>query len=653
MEPCGIDGDDESGADHDEEEDGRAELDVDDDGEEDKEPTLGNIIQDIKDSRSPATSKSSNTSPQLPSFSAVVSSATAIAVPVLAAAAAAAAVDRPQPSVESAASSITFTLSDDEISDDSNASHHNMRTAVETYSSMQQQQRTAVADSSASSDKTVVSPTMFTATPASAGFVTGGEPFFRAAAAAAADVEEGEIEIATGDDHDAEIERIMMKQSKKKKKAGGGVAAATMEKALADNDVFMPSAKKQALVEANLSEDNRLCDCDKPIPVKRDDERDRGVDMADLIKKQPNTPPDVMAAPPPPPPASAGATATASDQIQYSPDGRPKLVVSIELDLIKLLAINSQHSIAAALEPPGPVATDPVQPMNESDEPKPPAKSIMSASEEKKSTASSTSARPSHHPSAAPSPRLQKLDQPRSKELSSGRERSKIEPKETKSSGSGSSGATRGSSTSSKSSSGNKYTSSDDTASSSKSLKRTSLATSAAPPLEEYDPENAIYSPNSITRADHNQHHTFNGSLNKKLKLDVKAEASNATSASDRSSGSARETRESRPKVTAPFPAPLNGPSPVPPFNPSTASKANSSNLINVASSAGSSQLSSAKHAAARIGFAGNKLLDFLDAYVFRAFSCRLRSGPYQSFQIDTNNPTIIAESVTVFCNCL
>lgn len=50
--------------------------------------------------------------------------------------------------------------------------------------------------------------------------------------------------------------------------------------------------------------------------------------------------------------ASNAAAAATSDQIQYTPDGRPKLIVSIELDLIKLLSMNQQSSAAVTPLPP-------------------------------------------------------------------------------------------------------------------------------------------------------------------------------------------------------------------------------------------------------------------------------------------------------------
>ena len=44
--------------------------------------------------------------------------------------------------------------------------------------------------------------------------------------------------------------------------------------------------------------------------------------------------------------ATTGAANTTADQIQYSADGRPKLVVSIELDLIKLISMNPSLALA-------------------------------------------------------------------------------------------------------------------------------------------------------------------------------------------------------------------------------------------------------------------------------------------------------------------
>lgn len=113
-----------------------------DEEEGDEEPTLENIIKNLQSpansaSKKSSTSSSANTSPQLPSFSTSVSS-TAINVPTTKPISAmqgstSVPVDKQQLSVESVESSITFTLSDDEISDDSNASHQNMKTAAETY----------------------------------------------------------------------------------------------------------------------------------------------------------------------------------------------------------------------------------------------------------------------------------------------------------------------------------------------------------------------------------------------------------------------------------------------------------------------------------------------------------------------------------------
>lgn len=118
-----------------------------------EEYSLATIIQNLQSpagSKKSSTSNSTNTSPQLPSFSSSVSS-TAINVPTTKPntfkhassitssinCTSQVAVDKQQLSVESVESAITFTLSDDEISDDSNASHRNMKT-VENFSSMHQ-----------------------------------------------------------------------------------------------------------------------------------------------------------------------------------------------------------------------------------------------------------------------------------------------------------------------------------------------------------------------------------------------------------------------------------------------------------------------------------------------------------------------------------
>ena len=111
-----------------------------------------------------------------------------------------------------------------------------------------------------------------------------------------------------------------------------------------------------------------------------------------------------------------GSSTAIGDQIQYSADGRPKLIVSIELDLIKILSLNQFAQTPSLITPaqfldPVPPPPPPVP------TPPPPSQPIEEPptieKQQKKSTKSSkTSLAPPPPPPPPPPPQQQQQQQP-------------------------------------------------------------------------------------------------------------------------------------------------------------------------------------------------------------------------------------------------